>query len=64
MCEKVTWKMANYRRPHSTYRRSILLGGKATYKTAYYRRLIIPQTNCNVWEHGRWLTTADHLLLT
>jgi len=29
-CSKATWKMANYRRPHSTYYRPILRGGKAT----------------------------------
>ena len=54
----------SYRRPHSTYRRPILRGWKATCKTANYRRLIISQTNSNVWKPGRWLTTADHLLLT
>jgi len=55
--------LPNYRRLPQTYRRPILCGGKATYKTANYCRLIIPQTNSNVWEPGRWQTTADHLHL-
>jgi len=32
MCEKATWKMANYRRPPSTYRRPILLGTSSCSK--------------------------------